>query len=84
MDMPKTPKHVTTDSDQTNGVMPSSNTSGQTPTLSLGSATGKSGMDIPKTPKHVTTDSDQTNGVMPSSNTSGQTPTLSPGSATGK
>ncbi len=84
MDTPKTPKHITLDGDQTNGVAPASNTSGNIPTLSPGSASGKSGMDTPKTPTHKTVDGDQTNGITPGSNTSDNIPTLSPGSASGK
>ena len=82
MDTPKTPKHRTVDGDQTNGVAPASNTSGDIPTLSPGSASGKSGMDTPKTPTHKTVDGDQTNGVAPASNTSGDTP--APDATSGK
>lgn len=54
------------------------------PTLSPGSATGKTGMDTPKTPAHRKWNGDMTNGVSPSSNGSGTDVKLSPGSSTGQ
>ncbi|WP_253382080.1 two-partner secretion domain-containing protein [unidentified bacterial endosymbiont] len=57
-DTPPTPKHKVWNGDQTNGVAPSSNTSGDTPSLSPGSSTGKTGMDMPPTPEHKTWDGD--------------------------
>lgn len=51
-DTPATPKHKVWNGDQTNGVAPSSNTSGDVPTLSPGSSTGATGMDMPPTPEH--------------------------------
>ena len=53
------------------------------PTLSPGSATGKTGMDTPKTPKHKQWNGDMTNGVAPSSG-NGDSAKLSPGSSTGQ
>ncbi|WP_233971208.1 hemagglutinin repeat-containing protein [Lelliottia sp. WAP21] len=54
------------------------------PTLSPGSATGKTGKDMPKTPEHRKWNGDMTNGVTPSSNPKGTDVKLSPGSSTGK
>ncbi|MEZ6878803.1 hemagglutinin repeat-containing protein, partial [Enterobacter sp. KBR-315C3_2022] len=54
------------------------------PTLSPGSATGKTGKDMPKTPEHKKWNGDMTHGVAPSSSTSGTGVILSPGSSTGK
>ncbi|MDU1876847.1 hemagglutinin repeat-containing protein [Citrobacter sp.] len=54
------------------------------PTLSPGSATGKTGMDMPKTPAHRKWNGDMTNGVAPSSNPNGTDVKLSPGSSTGQ
>ncbi|WP_297115947.1 hemagglutinin repeat-containing protein [uncultured Enterobacter sp.] len=54
------------------------------PTLSPGSATGKTGMDAPKTPKHKQWNGDMTHGVTPSSSANGTDVKLSPGSSTGQ
>ena len=54
------------------------------PTLSPGSATGKTGKDMPKTPEHRKWNGDMTNGVAPSSNPKGTDVKLSPGSSTGQ
>jgi len=54
------------------------------PTLSPGSATGKTGKDMPKTPEHRKWNGDMTNGVTPSSNPKGTDVKLSPGSSTGQ
>ncbi|MFV7515403.1 hemagglutinin repeat-containing protein [Enterobacter kobei] len=54
------------------------------PTLSPGSATGKTGKDMPKTPEHKQWNGDMTNGVAPSSNPKGTDVKLSPGSSTGQ
>ena len=53
------------------------------PTLSPGSATGKTGKDMPKTPEHRKWNGDMTNGVKPSTG-NGTDVKLSPGSSTGQ